>query len=144
MKILKDNGLNQCTYNESLVLLKQLPKNSQIKQKIIQWIDKHIEIQNQISPNTAIPISSDIIESLFGNFKHIINRSAKADMNRLALIIPTLCGNLNEEIISKTLNMTTHKELKEWEEENIPYTMRKKRQKFFDNDIQKAVNDNIA
>ena len=40
--------------------------------------------------------------------------------------------------------MTTHKELKEWEEENIPYTMRKNRQKFFDNDIQKAVNDNIA
>ena len=144
MKILKDNGLNQCTYNESLVLLKQLPKNSQIKQKIIQYLDKHIEIQNQISPNIAIPVSSDIIESLFGNFKHIINRSAKADMNRLALIIPTLCGNLNEEIISKTLNKTTHKELKEWEEENIPYTMRKKRQKFFDNDIQKAVNDNIV
>jgi hypothetical protein len=144
MKILKNNGLNQSSYNKSIVLLKQLPSNSQTKKKIIQYLDKHIEIQNQISPNIAIPVSSDIIESLFGNFKHIINRSAKADMNRLALIIPTLCGNLNEEIISKTLNMTTHKELKEWEEENIPYTMRKKRQKFFDNDIQKAVNDNIA
>jgi hypothetical protein len=144
MKILKNNGLNQSSYNKSIVLLKQLPSNSQTKKKIIQYLDKHIEIQNQISPNIAIPVSSDIIESLFGNFKHIINRSAKADMNRLALIIPTLCGNLNEEIISKTLNMTTHKELKEWEEENIPYTMRKKRQKFFSNDIHKAVNDNIV
>ena len=144
MKTLKNNGLDQSSYNQSIVLLKQLPNNSKTKKKITQWLNKHIKIQNQISQNTAIPVSSDIIESLFGNFKHIINRSAKADMNRLALIIPTLCGNLNEEIISKTLNMITHKELKEWEEENIPYTMRKKRREFFNNDIQKAVNDDVA
>ena len=139
MKILKNNGLNQSSYNQSIILLKELPSNSQTKKKVTQWLNKHIEIQNQILPNTAIPISSDIIESLFGKFKHIINRSAKADMNRLALIIPTLCGNLNEELILETLNMTTHKELKKWEEENIPYTIRKKRQEFFNNDIQKAV-----
>ena len=36
--------------------------------------------------------SSDIIESLFGNFKDIIGRGPQADMNRSALLIPVLCG----------------------------------------------------
>jgi hypothetical protein len=64
-------------------------------------------------------------------------------MNRSSLVIPTLCGNLDENIISKTLNMTKHKDLKLWEEENIPYTLRKRRQEFFSDDIQKAVNKDI-
>jgi hypothetical protein len=143
MKILKNNGLNQSTYDECLNLLKQLPKNSQTRKRMIIWLKKHIEIQKQIAPDTAILISSDIIESLFGNFKHIINRCPQADMNRSSLVIPTLCGNLDENIISKTLNMTKHKDLKLWEEENIPYTLRKRRQEFFSDDIQKAVNKDI-
>jgi len=48
-------------------------------------------------------ISSDIIESLFGNFKYIIERSPQADMNRTNLLIPVLCGDLNERTISLTL-----------------------------------------
>jgi len=144
MKILKNRGLNQSTYNECINLLKQLPRNSQTRRKIANWLKKHIKIQQQISPLTAIPISSDIIESLFGNFKHIINRCPQADMNRSCLVIPTLCGILDKNTISKTLNTTKHKDLKLWEEENIPYTLRKRRIKFLDNGIQKAVNKNSA
>jgi len=144
MKILKNQGLNQSTYNECMNLLKQLPKNSSTRKRITSWLKKHIEIQKQIAPHTAIPISSDIIESLFGNFKHIINRCPQADMNRSCLVIPTLCGALDENIISETLNKTCHKDLKLWEEENVPYTLRKRRKKFFNDGIQKAGNSDSA
>ena len=76
-------------------------------------------------------ISSDIIESLFGNFKDIIERSPQADMNRTTFLIPALCGDLNERTISLALNQARHHDLKNWEQENISYTMRKKRQSFF-------------
>jgi len=33
--------------------------------------------------------------------------------------------------IAQALNQTCHNDLKYWEEENIPYTMQKKRQAFF-------------
>jgi len=38
------------------------------------WLQQHIKIQQQV---TSLPlvVSSDIIESLFGSFKHIIERS---------------------------------------------------------------------
>jgi len=76
-------------------------------------------------------VSSDIIESLFGNFKHIIERSPLADMNRTTLLIPALCGMRDKITIAQALNQTCHNDLKYWEEENIPYTIQKKRQAFF-------------
>ena len=88
-------------------------------------------------------VSSDIIESLFGNFKYIIERSPQADMNRSILLIPALCGNRDETVIMQALNHASQSDLKRWENENIPYTLRKKRQAFFDKKIQK-VGINIA
>ena len=92
---------------------------------------------------TALPLlaSSDIIESLFGNFKHIIERGPQADMNRTALLIPALCGNLDKTTTTQALGRASHRDLKMWERENIPYTVRKKRQAFFkSNESQKAGN----
>ena len=58
-------------------------------------------------------------------------------MNRAVLLIPLLCGNLDEARILSILENTPHKELKKWEEENVPYTIRKQRMEFMNN-IQKV------
>lgn len=130
MEILKNKGLNQAHYDQCHQLSEQLPKNSKVKKRLQIWLQQHIEIQKQI---TALPllVSSDIIESLFGNFKHIIERSPQADMNRTALLIPALCGNQDERTMTQALSQARHCDLKSWEQKNIPYTMRKKRQAFF-------------
>jgi hypothetical protein len=44
-----------------------------------------------------MPISSDIIESLFGKFKHTIEKSPQSEMNHSILIIPLLCGKISFE-----------------------------------------------
>ena len=86
-------------------------------------------------------VSSDIIESLFGNFKHIIARSPQADMNRTTLLIPALCGTLDEKKITQALGHARHDDLEIWEQENIPYTIRKKRQEFFGENNPKSGKD---
>jgi hypothetical protein len=138
MKMLKNNGLSQSTYNDCLTLLNQLPKRSKVKTRIQQWLHEHLAIQKTITKQPLL-VSSDIIESLFGRFKHVIERSSHADMNRTALLIPALCGHLDESIMTTAFNHACHNDLKQWEEDNIAYTMRKKRQNFFHN-IQKPVN----
>jgi len=65
-------------------------------------------------------------------------------MNRATLLIPLICGKLDEHKILFALENTKHKELKEWEEENIPYTVRRKRFDFFNNYIQKLEMDKSA
>jgi len=54
-------------------------------------------------------------------------------MNRITLLIQALCGNSDEIKITRALNQASHNDLKNWEQENIPYTIRKKRQAFFSN-----------
>ncbi len=62
-----------------------------------------------------------------------MNRNPQADMNRSVLLIPALCGSahLDETRITMLLANTPHKQLQEWEQENIPYTLRKKRQEIW-------------
>ena len=130
MEILKNKGLSQTSYEQCHQLSKQLPRNSKVKKRMLSWLEQHLEIQKQI---TSLPllVSSDIIESLFGNFKHIIERSPQADMNRTTLLIPALCGNRDDKTIITALNQASHRDLEKWERENIPYTVRKKRRAFF-------------
>ena len=143
MKLLKNEGLTIATYHQAIKLLKKLPKNSKTRKTIRLWLERHIKIQKKLTPY-PLPISSDIIESLFGKFKNRLERSPQSDMNRAVLLIPLLCGDLDGDRLSSVLNNTPHKELKNWEEENIPNTVRKERMKFFNNNIQKVEMDRLA
>jgi hypothetical protein len=56
-------------------------------------------------------------------------------------LIPALCGNLDKTTIALALSLASHSDLQRWEEKNIPYTVRKKRRAFFnENGSQKAEN----
>ncbi len=74
MGILKNKGLDQISYDQCRQLANELPKRSKVKKRLLLWLQEHIEIQQQITPLPLL-VSSDIIESLFGNFKHIMERS---------------------------------------------------------------------
>ena len=139
LEILKNKGLSKVTYKQCFQLSKTLPRNSQVKKRLQDWLKTHFSIQKEV---TQLPmlVSSDIIESLFGNFKHIIERSPQADMNRSVLLIPALCGSRDEPLIRQALNEASQADLEKWDEENIPYTIRRKRQKFFESESQKTEN----
>jgi hypothetical protein len=143
MEILKNQGLEQKSYPLCQEIIAQLPRGSLVRKRLKQWLNEHLAIQKEI---TSLPllVSSDIIESLFGNFKHVIERSAQADMNRTALLIPALCGEIDETVFENALKHARHKDLKDWEDANIAYTVRKKRQEFLNknkgkSEIQKAI-----
>ena len=139
MKRLKSIGLDKSTYDESKILLKELPKSSKTAKLLRDWLDKHLKIQQQLG-SYPMPISSDIIESLFGKFKHTIEKSPQNDMNHSVLIIPLLCGKISEQKISNALNNVSQKELEEWKEKHIGKTMRMKRIDFLNQNIQKVGN----
>jgi tRNA(Ile)-lysidine synthase TilS/MesJ len=143
MEILKNQGLEQKSYQLCQEITAQLPRRSVVRKRLKQWLTEHLAIQKEI---TSLPllVSSDIIESLFGNFKHVIERSSQADMNRTALLIPALCGEIDETVFENALNHARYKDLKNWKDINIPYTARKKRQNFSNqtkgnSEIQKSV-----
>ena len=123
-------GLDQASFQKCCQICEALPRNSKVKKRLQSWLHHHLEIQGRLT-HLPLLVSSDIIESLFGSFKHIIERSPQADMNRTALLIPTLCGRLTQATIDLAIAQTRHDDLRSWDQENIPYTLRKKRQAFF-------------
>ncbi|QCW81546.1 hypothetical protein EQU24_04225 [Methylotuvimicrobium buryatense] len=137
MEIIKNKGLNKVTYQQCYQLSKTLPRNSKVKTHLQAWLKKHVQIQAEL---TELPLlsSSDIIETLFGNYKYMLERSPQADMNRSVLLIPALCGSRKEAVIDQALNKAFQVDLAHWEEKNIPYTVRKKRQEFFKHKSQKS------
>ena len=132
LEILKNKGLNQQTYRRCCQLAEQLPKRSKVKKRLLAWLQRHLHIQCRLGiSQMPLMVSSDIIESLFGKFKHIIERSPQADMNRTTLVIPALCGKIDGQAIAHRLAHTTHADIQRWEQQNIPYTLRKRRRAFF-------------
>jgi len=140
LKILKDKGLDKNTYKECYALSKKLPRGSIVKKRLQEWLKKNKKIQKLVAPKMPILVSSDIIESLFGQFKYMMERSPQADMNRSALLIPALCGTVNSDVINEGFRHASQSDLIKWGEDNIPYTIRKRRQALLnvnENEIQK-------
>lgn len=128
MEALKNEGLSHANDERCRNLLQELPENSKVKKGLLNWLEKHCEIQKKFA--TPLLVSSDIIETLFGNFKHVMERSPKTDMNRTVLLIPALCGIRSESEFNRSLALVSHKKLQAWDEANIPYTIRRKRMLF--------------
>jgi hypothetical protein len=127
-EILKNNGLNRKTARACRTLTKKLP--SKLRAEINAWLDTHIAIYKKRSA-TSLPVSSDIIESLFGSFKAIIERSPYTDISQSVLLIPVLCGRRPITEIETILTLTKYKDVQSWAADNIPYTIRRKRRAFF-------------
>jgi hypothetical protein len=132
LEILKNKGLNQQTFRQCRQLAEQLPEYSKVRKRLLVWLQRHLHIQCRLGiSQMPLLVSSDISESLFGKFKHIIERSPQTDMNRTTLVIPALCGKIDGQVIAQALAHTAHSDAQRWEQENIPYTLRKQRRGFF-------------
>lgn len=131
MEVVKSEGMNQKSYKKIEAIISKMTTRSIIKKRLTNWSVKHLEIQQRMQiGDMPLLVSSDIIESLFGKFKHILARGSMVDMNRTVLLIPTLCQNLNSDEIQELLNKTSLKTVAKWDQENVPYTQNRKRRGF--------------
>jgi hypothetical protein len=132
LEVLKDTGLNQQSYRHGCQLAEQLPPRSKVKRRLVAWLNRHLHSQCRLGVGQLpLLVSSDIIESLFGTFKHLIARSPQAEINRTVLVIPALCGALDPAAIAQALATTTHRDLQHWEQQHLPSTLRQRRSEFF-------------
>jgi hypothetical protein len=131
LKILKQQGLNQATYRHCRQLAEQLPLRSKVKKRVLVWLKRHLYLQCRWGiGQVPLLVSSDIIESLFGTFKHLIARRPQAELNRTVLVIPALCGQVDPVAIAQALAHTTHRDLERWEQHHVPSTRRQQRREF--------------
>lgn len=138
LKILKNEGLCHKTWRKILPMLSNI-KNEKIRNDLLAWGEKQLGVYHRINLlNYPMLISSDIIESLFGKFKHIQSRSSIHDMTKIVLLIPSLCGSIPPELFCIFLKETTLREVEEWDYTNIAYTLGEKKRRFNYENIKKT------
>lgn len=132
MTILKTKGLNRESYQEAMKIVDVLPKRSKSYKRISRWLTRHLHIQCRLGiAQTPLPVSSDIIESLFGVFKTFIDRNPKAEMNHLVLGIAAMCGPQNNSLIQRRLAQVSQSDFLKWKKENIGVTGKMERMRIF-------------
>jgi hypothetical protein len=140
MKVLKNEGINQSTYHRCKALADSLPERSILKKRILEWLDKHLHIHCRLGiGQMPLAVSSDIIESLFGKFKSILERGSMLDMNRSVLLLPALCMPADPGFVLDALETTRHNDVEMWDRTNIPYTQNRRRRAFLSGKLTNLV-----
>ena len=105
-KILKVKGLSSKTSKECEALIEAIPQSSSVRIGFKKWSKKHLKIAKTIgTANTGLPISSDLIESLFGVAKRHGTGETK-DANRIAARLPAMCGQVTKEDARRVLEVS--------------------------------------
>jgi len=127
----KTKGMNQANAAHGRMLLAALPEKCIVRMRMTEWLDATLASQCRLGiGQTPLQVSTDALESLFGKFKTIIQRSPKAEFNRTVLAIPALCGQLDDAAVDLALREVSHTDLKRWQEANVQQTQAQKRKAF--------------
>lgn len=108
--ILKTKGLSQETYRQCQAWIEPIPLQSAVRIGFTQWAEEQLRVAAHLglAPN-ELPISSDIIESLFGVAKRQGSAEVK-DADRIALRIPALCGILTKDDARRVLEVSVQEQ----------------------------------
>ena len=130
MKGLKSEGLNEETAQQCRRTIEQLDGVPKLQRRLTTWLNAHDQYR-QLLNVTSLPVSTDCIESLFGQFKHINSRSAHQDINRSVLLIPLLCGqDVNAQELQSAFSQVSQHDLQQWQKKQIPYTQYQRKRDF--------------
>ena len=128
MDLLKTKGLNRLTFQEAMKKIENLPKRTATRRRMEKWLRRHIQIHCRLGiGQTPLPVSTDIIESLFGTFKTFITRNPKSELNHLILAVPALCGPQSKTRIRQQLGLVSQTDFEKWKKDEIGKTGRMKR-----------------
>ena len=105
-QILKAKGLSIDTFEQCLALLQQIPSNSPVYKGFLDWMQRHLQIARALGLEViGMPISSDILESLFGVLKQLVAGQIK-DVNHIGLKAPALCGPMTPQDAQRVLDVS--------------------------------------
>jgi hypothetical protein len=105
-KVLKHQGLNRATYQACQKLIEVMPASSPIRRGFTQWAEDQLAIASTLNLDSAgLPISTDILESLFGIGKRLGVGQTK-DATRIALRLPCFCGTLSRDDSERVLQIS--------------------------------------
>lgn len=127
---LKLEGINNQSLQEFKQELKlQADSSTQDFQNKLQ--DYLVNESSQILPGQTFLATSDVIESIFGKYKHFAAHSPIKQMGQLLLTIPLCTMKLTTEIVQQALSTVRFRDVEKWSNEVFGQSTLSKRRNLF-------------
>jgi hypothetical protein len=130
-RILKQNGIDSQSLRHCRELLKERAQGTRLRRYAAGIQDYLREVEAKLRPGEILLASSDIIESIFGKYKLLVERSPERTITRLILSIGGLTSNRTPESIIAALEAVKTKAVAEWFAQYVGESARSTRQKAF-------------
>ena len=129
MKIVKTQGLSAESIAVCQERLGNLPARSPIRKEVSHYLQQYMPVVE--SSDSPLLGSSDVIESLIGKAKQRLEANGRSELNKSILLIPCLCGELTQDLVTEALTTIRVQDVTTWVSENIGETMQSKRRREF-------------
>lgn len=112
--------LVKASFLETGIDLKNVDRSScRIAEKLLVWVETSASLLRKGERAWA---STEILESLFGRFKQLEGQHSKGGFTRLIAAIPTLCAQVNGELVRKTFGLVKAQDVLDWLTERLGTT----------------------
>ena len=113
-RILKQSGIHSQSLQDCRAMLEELALGARLHRYasgIHQYLD---EVGSKLRPGERLLASSDIVESLFGKYKFMVDRSPQQAITRLVLSIGALVSKRTPELVRQALETVKMEAVEEW------------------------------
>ena len=113
---LKHEGLHPLSAHE----FQQAFEGIELTQPAQQLNNDLIGYMNQYAPQASdVPqysrlVSSDVIESVFGQYKHLSSTASLQELGAMILLLPLLVVNISADLVQQAMENVTHETLNQW------------------------------
>ena len=128
---IRTEGLRRSTRTELDIQLSFLQLSDAACQLAGYILDFVESTTKGLGENDLLLASSEIIESLFGKLKNLMDEDTKNGFTPFVLSAAACLGRLDEDTIENALNTVTDDHVKIWVEKNIGLSIYSKRKKLF-------------
>ena len=115
----RTEGLRLSTFTELDAQLSFLPLSDAACQLAGNILDFVESTTKELGEDDLLLASSEIIESLFGKLKNLMNEDTKNGFTTFVLSAATCLGRLDEDTVKNALSAVTNEQVKAWGEKNI-------------------------
>ena len=128
---LKSDGLNQQCLEQFESQISSIvipPDLFDFKQKIIKYISEEI---SHLKTEKSVLATTDVLESIFGKYKHFSSRCPLKDFRQMLLTIPLSTMTFTTDVVKNALENIRGIDLEEWVHQVFGQSMLSKRKTLF-------------
>jgi hypothetical protein len=128
-RIIKKGGIGKSSIAACRQMLSERVSGKRVR-RFASGIREYLcEVESKVRPGERLLGSSDIIESLFGKYKLLLERSPQQAMTRLVLAIGAVTSDRTPERVREAMESVSIKAVSQWFEKYVPQsatTLRRK------------------